>query len=376
MSKPNVILLMLDGVRSDTIDFAPYLKELKKESLFFSNFIVYAPYTLGSLHAIFSGIYGNVNGVNGYYRSYSFDKENCFTLAQYLKENGYYTEADVINKDLIPQQGFDKIRVHDEFTSNLKKRHPEILVQIKNKEPFFLFLDYNQVHTSLVKNVIKKYTDFDKEYFDNKEKNFASYAGFVKEAGEYLKLMINKLKELALYDNSIIIIFSDHGCSTGDRIGEKVYGVYLYDYTIRTFVYMIGKNLPKDVQKTNLIRSIDILPTLLNILKIPTKGKYRKLHGSSIMPILKNDEDNRMACSETGGLGGPTPSPEIHNVKCVRTNKWKLIFNITNKKKELYNLDEDKKEERNLAGTGLEIENHLWNEMLKLEEKFKDELSD
>ena len=87
MKKPNILMIMLDGVRADTVDSASYLKDLKKESVFFHNFIVYAPYTLGSLHAIFSGIYGNLNGVNGYYKSYSFDKEHCYTMAQYLKEN-------------------------------------------------------------------------------------------------------------------------------------------------------------------------------------------------------------------------------------------------------------------------------------------------
>lgn len=373
MKEPNILLIMLDGVRADAIDLAPYLKELKKDALFFPNLITYAPYTLGSLHALFSGIYGNVNGVNGYYKSYSFDKEHCFTLAQYLSENGYYTEADVINEDLIPKQGFSKVRVHDEFSSDLTKRHPEILLQIRDKQPFFLFLDYNQVHTNLVKNIIKKYTDFDKEYFENREKNFSNYIELVKKSGDYLKLMLEKLKELNLYNDTIIVVFSDHGCSTGDKFGEKVYGVYLYDYTIRTFLYLIGKSLPKDKQVTNQIRMLDILPTVLDILKIPVKKGYKNIHGESLLKILGNAKDERIAYAETGGLGGPTPSPEMHNVKCIRTNKWKLIYNMANKKKELYNLEDDKNEETNLIGKGIDIENYLWGEMLKLEEKFKKE---
>ena len=96
--KPNIIMILVDGARYDSICKFPFYEELKKESVFFPQLMTYAPYTIGSLHAIFSGMYGNKNGVNGYFKSYNFDKDNCFTLTQYLKEQGYYTEADFDKK--------------------------------------------------------------------------------------------------------------------------------------------------------------------------------------------------------------------------------------------------------------------------------------
>ena len=77
--KPNVIMLMIDGVRYDAIDKVQYYRELKKESVFFPQLITYAPYTITSLNATFSGMYGYLNGVNGYYKAFNFDKKNCFT---------------------------------------------------------------------------------------------------------------------------------------------------------------------------------------------------------------------------------------------------------------------------------------------------------
>ena len=363
--KPNVIMIMIDGARFDAIEKIPFYQELKKESIFFPKLITYAPYTIASLHAIFSGMYGKQNGVNGYYKSYSFDKQNCFTLTQYLKEAGYYTEADFVKKDIAPNQGFDIIRDYDEFNEDLIRRHSEILTQIKSKKPFFLFMDYINVHTNLVKNTIKKYSDFDKEYFNNKDKNFKEYLTWVKDSGNYLKIILNRIKELGLWDTSIIIIFTDHGVSIGDKIGEKAYGVYIYDYTIRCFMYVIGKDLPKNVEVMKLVRSIDILPTILDILKLKEKNNYKEIQGKSFLPFINGRADDRIAYSETGGLGGPTPSPEIHNVQCVRTNKWKLIYNKTNKKKELYNLESDAEENNNLIGKGLEIEKELWEELQK-----------
>jgi len=87
--KLNVIMIMVDGVRFDALKKIPYFQELKKDAVFFSNLITYAPYTLGSLHAVFSGMNGNQNGVNGYYKSYSFDKKNCFTLPNQMHKTFY-----------------------------------------------------------------------------------------------------------------------------------------------------------------------------------------------------------------------------------------------------------------------------------------------
>ncbi len=363
--KPNVILILLDSVRVDVLDSIPYFNELKKESVFFDNLITYAPYTMGSIHATFSGMDGNLNGINGYYKLYSFDKKNCFTLTQYLKEEGYYTEADIIEEHVISSQGFDKVRSYGRSETELIRRHLEILNQIKTKEPFFLFLDHDIIYTKIVKDLIKGYSDMDKEYFDNKERNLRYYLNLVEENKNYLDAMLTKIKELGLYNNSLILIFSDHGCSIGDKVGELFYGVYLYDYTVRCFLYIIGKELPKNVEIKYIVRSIDILPTILEILKIKPKIGYKPIQGKSFLEFIYGDEEERIAYSETGGLGGPTPSPEIHNVQSVRTNKWKLIYNKTTKKKELYNLEEDREEKNNLIGKEPKIEKFLWQEMQK-----------
>ncbi|MBI2135147.1 sulfatase-like hydrolase/transferase [Candidatus Woesearchaeota archaeon] len=363
--KPNVIMIMIDGLRHDALSMVPYYNELKKEATFFSRLITYAPYTIGSLHALFSGMNGNQNGVNGYYRSYSFDKKNCFTLAQYMKEQGYYTECDLIYESIIPTQGFEKVRTHDEFKDDLTKKHSEILNQIKNKKPFFLFLDYSKIHTNLVSNVIKKYSDFDREYFNNKDNNFKNYLEWAKASADYLKSIIEKIKDAKLWDDSIILVFTDHGGSTGDKVGERAYGVYLYEYTLRCFLYIIGKDFPKNLQIDHIAQSIDILPTIMDIFSVKEKDGYKKIQGKSFLPFIKGKHDGRIAYSETGGLGGPTPSPEKHNLKCVRNDRWKLIYNESSKKKELYDLEADPEEKDNLAGKGLAEEKELWEELQK-----------
>jgi hypothetical protein len=45
---------------------------------------------------------------------------------------------------------------------------------------------------------------------------------------------------------------------------------------------------------------------------------------------------------------------------------WKLIYNSHNETKELYNLKDDPEENTDLSGKGLEIEEKLWNELMKI----------
>ena len=371
--KPNIIMILIDGGgRKEAFNKIQFYQELKKQGVFVENLITYAPYSIGCLNALFSGMNGNINGVGGYYKSYSFDKKNIFTLAQYLKESGYRTELDFVIEDVLPQQGFDKIRTFgkDETKEiDLVARHAEILTQLKDKQPFFVFLDYNKIALHLARNVIKKYEDFSKEYFRNKEKNLSNYTSWLEESTEYLQKILEKIKELRLYDNSAIIIFSDHGESMGDKEGEKVHGVFLYDYTINCWGYFLGRPFPKGISIKNVLRHIDIMPTILNVLKIKPKENFKPMQGTSILPFIDGNGGDLIAYSETGGLGGPTPSPEIHNVQCVRTNEWKLIYNKTNRKKELFHIREDKEEKNNLAGKGLRVEDELWEELQNIEQE-------
>ena len=181
MQRFNVIMILLDGLRADRLNLCPSLSKILKKGHYFPNMITAAPYTLASFHSIFSGLYPSKNGVNSYFNMFKFKKDICKTLTQYLKEGEYYTETDLPGEDLIPSQGFDKYRLHDEFKINFLKRHTQILHQIRHKNPFFLFLRYGGLHINIVKTVIKKYTDFDESFFKNYGLNKKRYNSYLKE---------------------------------------------------------------------------------------------------------------------------------------------------------------------------------------------------
>ena len=163
------------------------------------------------------------------------------------------------------------------------------------------------------------------------------------------------------------MIFSDHGCSVGEKIGERAYGAYCYDYTLRTFSSFITPDF-KQQEFSNQIRHIDLMPTILDFLKIPLDPRYESLDGHSLLPLIKNQHfEESIAYSETANPLQETSPPKKPNTKSVRTSKWKLIFNEYNNTKELYNLESDPNEKNNLSGTDLEIEKFLFDELLKLQ---------
>ena len=55
--------------------------------------------------------------------------------------------------------------------------------------------------------------------------------------------------------------------------------------------------------------------------------------------------------------------PKKPNIRCVRLSEWKLILNEHNNTRELYHLVNDPDENENLSGTGLEIEDRLFEKL-------------
>src|SRR3989339_674480 len=237
-SKKNVILIALDGVRLDQFREFTYFKQLSSKGTLFSNMITYSPHSITSFHAIFTGLYGNHSGVNSYFGTLNFKKEECKTLTQYLKEKGYYCLGDSMNELVIPKQGFDKLVIQEEFTEFIDN-HKQLLNETadKNKEgkPVFLHLHCSYLHNKVVQGIIKPFKGKEIEYHQKPLENEKRYQTYLEEINQYLQKIILEIEKNKLWENSLIIFFSDHGNSLGEKIGEVAYGNFCYDYSLKTF---------------------------------------------------------------------------------------------------------------------------------------------
>ena len=368
--RKNLIILMIDGGRPDRAQKSPIFNKIQEKSINLEHPVTYGPHTIAAMHAVFSGTYGTRTGTNSYWSTYKFKKEKFKTITEYLHELNYYTAADVVNNLVIPKQGLDEFNIHDELKDNLTTNHIEYIKKMKEKnneeQNFFLYLQYSNIHTGIMNEVLKVYDNFSAEYFENKSKNEKRYDDLFLNAEKYLDKIMETIYELELDRNSIILIMSDHGISIGEKIGERAYGAFCYDYTIKTFAYFLFPDIiPQKISQQ--IRTIDYMPTILDYLEIKFDSNYEKIDGVSLLPLFNGSKFlEKYAYSETGNPQNQKAPPKEPNTHSIRTSNWKLIYNSYNRTKELYNLKDDPNEKINLSGKNLEIEEILWKELIKV----------
>jgi len=362
----NIVFITMDGAREDRMLNYKNYANLISQSAFFSKVITYAPFTIAAMHAIFSGVYGFKNGVNSYWSSPNFKKDLYKTLPKFLNENGYHTFADSINKLILPPDGFDELNIHDELNDDLTERHKLLLEKMKKLKQtgnnFFLYLHYSKIHTGIMQEVLKKYDNFSEEYFSNKEKNAQFYDKLFNNADEYLGKIFQHFKYLGLEEDTLLIVISDHGISTGEKLGERAYGVFCYDTTlISTALFYYPHISPINIK--NQVRSVDILPTILEYLSIPSAKNFNKMDGKSLIPLMNGKIESRVAFSQSGNPLNSGKPPKEPNVYSIRTDDWKYIKNIHDNSEELYNIVDNPSETVNLIDQEPERADYMRLEM-------------
>jgi len=344
----NIILVNLDGLRQDKVEFCDNLNSLKENNIYFSNMVTVSPYTLTAHHSIITGLYASQHGIDSYHHMFRF-KKNVITLPELLKNEGYFTRCDCHLESLMTKKGFDEYNNFDECTVDYKTRHTKIINELLKHKKFFLFLQYSKLHTHLVSEVLSvKNKITDNEYHQNVNMNEKKFESHLKECDDVVGNLITTLDELELLDKTIIIFTADHGTSFGEKVGERSYGTFVYDHTIKVFCLLY---LPNNSSRVipHQCNSIDIFPTITEIAGISLDERCENILGKSLFRFIDGTENNdRESFVETGGLEGPWPSPKKHNVFCIRNNGKKLIYNDTPKTWEFYDLIKDPQETENI----------------------------
>lgn len=339
----NIVLINLDGLRRDKVHLIESLNELIKKSYFFNNIDTVSPYTFASIHSIMTGTYPSKHGVNAYYNILKFKKNEITTLAEILKEKKFYTVCDVNSEAILSEKGFDEYNIYDEREIDFTKRHCDIIEKISDKH-FFLFLQNTETHNNYVRNIIENGVEND-NYFNSIKENSEKYELHLADTENYVKNILDTLERLDLSRKTILIFLSDHGTSLGERIGEKFYGVYLYEYTMNVFTILhIPETEGRIIEKQ--CSTIDIFPTILNLVD-SNYSTIDEKDGNDLLSTRDYDK-NHEVFAETGGLYGPWPSPEKHNVFCLKYDNKKIIYNDTPETWEFYDLKNDPNEKNNM----------------------------
>jgi arylsulfatase A-like enzyme len=365
--KQNVIFILLDGARWDRIQTSKELLEIVSKGILLNNVTTAIPYTIGSVNATFSGLYGKDNGIDAYYKMFRL-KESIKIMPEIMQDNGYFTACDLLTDRIISKRGFDIHQAHNEYKDDLFQRHPEFIKKCINdakEKPLFLFLHFTRIHTVTVSDVLKKYDWDNEEFYNRKKDNLTKYDSVFDEAGKYSKMIKETLEELGILKNTLLIFFSDHGTGIGERFGERNYGSFTYEETIRSFFLFLSEKIKNPHTSNKLRESIDVFPTVLELINVKNN---LNLPGESFAKYILNEEElkeKEYTFSETGALHGPYPSPKEPNVFCIKSPKYKLMYLKTPNFWKFFDLENDPGELNDISGKGIQEEEELKEKLLR-----------
>ena len=139
---------------------------------------------------------------------------------------------------------------------------------------------------------------------------------------------------------TLIIAVGDHGESLGEH-GELTHGIFLYDATLHVPLIMAGPDVPRGKVIDDQVRSIDLHPTVMEFLHLPSSPEAQ---GVSLWPLMQQGTHVRSNYSY-----GETLYPRTYmgwsDLRAMRTDDWKFILAPH---PELYDLHRDPGELQNL----------------------------
>ena len=348
--KPDIIWFLLDGVRPDRLQSCGgetsqrlFIDEVLETGTLFTNSIAAGPYSLIALNSLFTSLFATTHGVNGAYKTTVEDLHaDAITVTDILKSEGYSTlcYAGSPFEPVEPIPSFDVYELKPALDDSVFEAWDAA------SSPRFLSLSFQHVHDAHC-NAPQMMTA------ENFEKGVAELS---EEFEHFYRRLVGP--------GTLVMVFSDHGMTLRDRVDpdwdweghpelEPTTGVYVTDHTIRTFTGLICEGLFPRRKISEPIRSIDVVPTILDALALPPLGAQ----GHSVWPELRDGTaiPERIAFSETGGRWF---SPWEPNVRAVRTKRFKFTRH-DDLGEALHDLESDPQEERNLLGWRLPEEAQL-----------------
>lgn len=365
----NLVFIVLDCVRPDYLGaygndevYTPTIDKIGDDGAVFENHYTTSPWTNPSISALLTGVYPHNLGM---YQIRQDFPEGVKTLFQDIHEAG-----GTVGSFLPSERFFGDASYVGE--AGVSRDLHEIVGWIEETDPgpFMLYSHYWNTHLPYMDKFSKEewYNDRDRiisllQTGDKKniQKVKNLYRASIERASEEMvSAVVGALKRKGVYGNTTLVITADHGESFGERLNNKedldlfgMHGKHLYEEILNIPLIIKGPNIPA-MRLKNLTRSIDILPTLRNLLNLPSQPEDKDIDGVDLTPTIQegegeaNEEDSIL--STTTYIYDPDESIQESVTKsAIIQEGWKLIWNLKDGNKELYNLDRDPEEKNNEA---------------------------
>lgn len=390
---PNILFIMADDLGSAELGcyggndiLTPNIDQLASQGMSFtqaySGNTVCAPARstlMTGMHSGHSYVRGNTGGIAL--------PDSAITMAEIFKSKGFATGGfgkwglgEIGTAGVPEQQGFDEfvgyyhqIHAHDYYPEYLYRNSQKVEISKKDESkgysaykifeetksfiekhkgvPFFCYAGYTLPHAKFEipadDPALKIYEG--KDWSDQRKKYAAMVSLLDRQVGE----MIQQLKDLEIYDETLIVFCSDNG-------GLSEFADYKPNGSLNGFkrdMYEGGLRVPMIVKWTNKtpkgskcdmpVYFPDLLPTFAEVIRAKEELP-RKIDGISLVNWLKNpslDHRNRYLYWEYPHYDWNEKRYDPTKFKqAFRARNWKMIKNGNDKEWEFYNLDADPNE--------------------------------
>lgn len=346
----NLVVVTIDTLRPDHLHCygypnvqTPTLDNIASKGVLFENAVAQAPLTPPSHASIFTGQYPTVHHVRN--TGGFILPSSSRPLARILHDQGWDTAAFVSSAVLKKAFGFNNgFDVYDDqmpragsrrdFREDPERRGSDTVdralqwLNTQSGKPYFLWVHLYDPHMPY-----NPPGEFKEEYKKH------PYDGEIAYVDQQIGRLLEVAGQKSPKDKTIIAVLSDHGESLSEH-GEFTHGVFLYDATLRIAFMMAGPGLPSGKRVKQQVRSIDFLPTVLNLMGADAPSN---IQGVSLVPAFKGSTVRTEISYEETLF--PKLSMGWSELRGIRTNSWKYI---RAPRPELYDLVHDPHETTNV----------------------------
>ena len=288
----------------------------------------------------------------------------------YVHQTGggdYNSPPMIRDGELVAESGYVTNLITDDALRFLGQR-------AEDEDPFYLSVHYTAPHspwTGHPQDLVDSYDDcrFDScpqepihpwakgqglsERCLNDREMLKGYFAAVTAMDADVERLLDRLEELRLREETLVVFASDNGFSCGHHgfwgKGNGTWPLNMYENSVRVpFLMSQPGRIPEGEVERGLHSSCDFMPTLLDYLGLPLP-EGRNLPGRSFLPVLEGaggGDSGREAIVVQAGAPGFS---EYGATRMVRTEEWKYVHRYPQGPHELYHLTDDPDERSNLA---------------------------
>ncbi len=379
---PNVVIITLDTVRADHLhcygygrDTSPNTDAFARTATLYERAVATAPWTVPTHASLFTGKFPFEHGAHAF--KVEKDAENNtnpltmsqLTLAEVFWDEGYTTGAFVANDAYLGprwqlNQGFEVYQVSRVYSQELNEKIFGWLESAR-KRPFFLFVNYIDAHSPYN---TKRQPGLDGVYAVDDEGELVDslynvvmpgtgdvpavlvrqvidqYDTAVRNLDESVGALFDRLKLLRVYDNTIIVLTSDHG----EYFGEHYLVEHSKDvYEEATEVPLVVKNAGQEAGA--VVEAMVSLADVPYMIFSQFEGEKWAEHLTAFPAVPGTHEIiSEIYYTRVKDLFDPRWGHRFDRVRtAVYDWPYKYIFS-SDGKHELFNLETDRGESSNL----------------------------